>query len=304
MSFYLPSQPRPPPLLHPVAVLKERPFDGRLRRLEVDWSRAPSIAEILDAQEDLPQHFRDHCIARVIDEEVPREMWRYVRPKPCSVRNGKVIDVVVIFSLPLGSPGGGGARGGSGGGAKKNPIATVATIAVLLAATVVSAGALAPLDAGLLGAGTIGAHLAGAAISLGGALAIAALVPPPSLRSNQGVVGADNGTNAAASLSGNVLAKGGSVPRVIGTHRIYPPIITPPLIEIVGDFTVAECVYGLAGPHALSNVLVGTTTEDNIPELQTEYPGRPAEFSGAGVDHAAELYRHDGIGGAVGIYDR
>ena len=27
------------PLRYPIAVLKERPFDGRLRRLEVDWSR-------------------------------------------------------------------------------------------------------------------------------------------------------------------------------------------------------------------------------------------------------------------------
>jgi len=40
------------PLRHPVAVLKERPFDGRLRILDVDWSKpiTPSIADILDAQ--------------------------------------------------------------------------------------------------------------------------------------------------------------------------------------------------------------------------------------------------------------
>jgi hypothetical protein len=169
------------PLRHPVAVLKERPFDGRLRRLEVDWDRAPSIAEILDAQEDLPQGFRDRCVARVVDDIVPREMWRYVRPKPCCIRGGKVIDVVVIFSMPLGGPGAGGARGGSGGGAKKNPTATVATVAVLLAATVVSAGVLGALGPGFaaLGAGTVGAHLAGAAIGLGGGIEFRALAPRP-----------------------------------------------------------------------------------------------------------------------------
>src|SRR5579859_4530125 len=95
------------PLRHPVAVLKERPFDGRLRVLPVDWSaeRTPSIAEI--AALHVPQPFRDQCVARVIDEFVPREMWHLVRPKPCCIRGGKVIDVVVIFTLPLGNSGGG-----------------------------------------------------------------------------------------------------------------------------------------------------------------------------------------------------
>ena len=257
------------PLRHPVAVLKERPFNGRLRRLEVDWNNAPSIAQILDAQDDLPQGFRESCVARVIDEIVPREMWRYVRPKPCCIRDGKVIDVVVVFSLPLGNSGGGGAGLGGGGHAKKNPVVTVAAIAVLLVGAAVSAGALGALAPGLaplLGAGTFGAHVAGALIGLGGALAIAALSPPPTLRNNQGTVSKDT----AASLSGNVLSKGGSVPRVIGTMRIFPPIISPPLIEIVNGSEVAECVFGLAGPHALSAINVGTTTAVSIPDLQTE----------------------------------
>lgn len=159
------------PLRHPVAVLKERPFDGRLRVLKVDWVRSPSIAEILDAQQDVPQSFREQCAVRVIDELVPREMWRYVRPKPCCIRDGKVIDVVVTFYLPLGNPGG----GSSGGGAKKNPVATVATIAVLLAATVVSAGALGPVTGGFLAAGTVGASVLGAGVGIGGGIEVSAL---------------------------------------------------------------------------------------------------------------------------------
>jgi len=260
------------PLRHPVAVLKERPFDGPLRILPVDWSaeRTPSIAEILGAQSDLPPGFRERCVARVNGELVPRAMWPHVRPKPCCVRGGKPIDVVVIFSLPLGNGGGGGSSGGSSGGARKNPLTSVATIAVLLAATAVTAGAAAPLLGASFAASTVGAAIAGTAIGIGGALAIAALSPPPSLRANQGTVSSDRGTDAAASLSGNVLSKGGSIPRVIGTMRVFPAIISPPLIEIVGDTTVAECVYGLAGPHQLSAVEIGTTAETNIPELQTE----------------------------------
>jgi len=155
---------------HPVAVLKERPFDGPLRILPVDWSaeRTPSIAEILDAQADLPQGFRERCVARVNHELVPRAMWPYVRPKPrCG---GKAIDVVVIFALPLGD----GRGGGGSGGARKNPIASVATIAVLLAAAAVSGGALAPLSAAL-GPTTIGAAVAGSAIGIGGFFETSAL---------------------------------------------------------------------------------------------------------------------------------
>jgi hypothetical protein len=243
--------------MNAIAVLKERPFDGRLRRLEVDWNAAPSIAEILDAQDDVPDYFRERCVARVIDELVPREMWRYVRPKPYAIRDGKVIDVIVIFSLPLESGGGGGQS------STKNTIATVASIAVLLTAV-----AIQPWLASIVG--PTFAAIGTAAFAIGATLAIHALVPPPSLLANQSGINSDNGTNSAAALSGNVLAKGNAVPRVIGTHRIFPPIITPPLNEIVGNFIVAEAVYGLAGPHTLSDLHIGTTSSASIPDLQVE----------------------------------
>jgi hypothetical protein len=122
--------------------------------------------------------FRDRCVCVINDQIVPREMWRHVRPKPCCIRRGKVIDVVVLFRLPLGGPSGG---GGSSGGARKNPIATVASVAVLLAAAAVSGGALGPAGLGLLGAGfasaTPGAAVLGAGIGLGGSVQTSALAP-------------------------------------------------------------------------------------------------------------------------------
>jgi len=162
------------PLRHPVAVLKERPFDGRLRILSVDWAaeRTPSIAEILDAQSDLSINFRAMCVARVNGELVPRELWHLVRPK----RNPP-LDVVVTFTLPLGNPGGSGGGGSSSGGGHKSGMqtaATVGTIAVLLAATAISAGALGPLAAslgatgGFLGASSVSAAILGAGVGIGG----------------------------------------------------------------------------------------------------------------------------------------
>jgi hypothetical protein len=80
------------PSRHPVAIVSERPF-GKLRRIEAEWDKPPSIAEILDAQTDVTDYFRAHCVARVVDQVVPREMWRHVRPKPYCIRGGQVIDV-------------------------------------------------------------------------------------------------------------------------------------------------------------------------------------------------------------------
>src|ERR1700678_2164117 len=97
------------PLRHPVAVLKERPFDGRLRILPVDWAAEvmPSIADILAAQKDLPARFVEGCIARINGERVPRPLWHLVRPKPAAK-----VDVVVDFLMPLGNSGGGGRSAG------------------------------------------------------------------------------------------------------------------------------------------------------------------------------------------------
>jgi hypothetical protein len=60
------------PLRHPLVAVKERPFNGRLRILDVGWNDRPSIADILEAQTDLSQRFRDGCIARVNGVPVPR----------------------------------------------------------------------------------------------------------------------------------------------------------------------------------------------------------------------------------------
>ena len=94
------------PLRHPLVRLKERPFDGLVRVLPVVWSAAPTIAEILDAQADVPPRFRALCVARINGELVPREMWRYVRPK-----RELAIDVIVTFTMPVHGGGGGGGGG-------------------------------------------------------------------------------------------------------------------------------------------------------------------------------------------------
>jgi len=245
------------PLRHPLVVLKERPFDGRVRILPVGRA-GQTIEQIFAAQTDLPPKFAERCVARINDQVIPREMWSRVRLKADPGR-----DVVVTFALPVRS-------GGGGGGGHKNTFATIAMIAVMLVAAAVTGGAAAPLLGSSFAAGTVGASVLGAAIGIGGALAISALVPPPSLSTNQGAP-PDQGVNKpAASLSGNILSKGNPIPRVVGTMRVFPPIISPPLTELVGDDWQAEAIYGLSGPHLLSDLMVGNTTAASIPDLQIE----------------------------------
>jgi len=238
------------PLRHPLAIFKERPFDGPQRIMPV--SGAASIAEILAAQPDLPRWFNETCVARIDGHLIPRETWHRVRLKP----DGRA---QVVFSIDLKQ--GGGSRGGS-----KNTFATVASIAVLLTAAAISGGAAAPLLGAEFAAGTIGANVAGAAFGIGGALAIAGLSAQPSLTQPR----SDGASPGAASLSGNLLAQGAPMPRAIGTHRLFPPLLCPPLLEVIGDETWAEAVYGLAGPHALSDINVGTTASDTMEGIQFE----------------------------------
>ena len=94
-----------------------------------------------------------YVIVEVDGVPIPRAEWRIVPS----------VDSHVLISVPL-----------HGGGGGKNPLRTLLTIAVIVAATAVSGGALAIGFAGtgaaFLGAGTFGASLAAAGVMTGDAL--------------------------------------------------------------------------------------------------------------------------------------
>ncbi|HXF88149.1 MAG TPA: hypothetical protein VNK48_07350 [Xanthobacteraceae bacterium] len=246
----------------PLAVIKERPFDGRLRILPVE--RAMSVAEIIAEQDDLPAAFVQHCEARINGEPIPRCMWTRVRVRPSAGR-----DVVVTFTLPL-------LGGGGGGGGIGKVLRSVAAIAVLLVAASAGPWLAQTLWASAGGLGVVPSGIASitsTALALGGTLAVAALSPPPSLAQQSfgaPAAGQDVTTRGAASLTGNLLARGHPLPRVLGEHRVYPPLLTPPLIEIVGESLVAEAIYGLAGPHRIREPFAGTTAVSSLEDVQIE----------------------------------
>jgi hypothetical protein len=158
---------------HVPVVWRQRPFVGTPHRRDFDlsiWS--PTIRQIVDSipESELPRGFAELGEVRINGDVQPREIWHIARP-----RHRPGFDTVVTLHVPLTGGGGGGSSGGG-----KNTGALVASIAVLLVAAVVSGGALGalfPSLAGVVGAGTIGASLAGAAIGCGGDLEISALRP-------------------------------------------------------------------------------------------------------------------------------
>jgi hypothetical protein len=234
---------------------RDQPFTGKPRAAFVP--EGTSIADIA-AMLGLPAHLLRDGVA-IIERggqqwRVPRSEWRYVKPK-----SGRC---TVAFALDL-------QRG-------DRTLALIATVVVAIAAAAIAGPA-----AGFLGftAGTLSFSVASAAIAtaitLGGALAINALTSVPTLQdpstfSQSDSAAAPAGGNKSAALTGNALSPGGPVARVIGSHRVYPSLCTPVLIEAIGDDEVAEMVCGLAGPHAQSEPRLGNVNADDIEDLEIE----------------------------------
>jgi hypothetical protein len=240
-----------------------------------------SIADYVEElRGDLPYDFERFGCVTINDELVPRPLWRRVRPR-C---RGELDDITVSFHVaPMGGEGG-------------ISIATIATLAILVAATVVTAGALSPLLGGYFAAGMIGAKLAGLAIAVVGTLAVSALTPPPATPALAGPGGAAPGQGGtSAALQGNVLQPGAPIPRVCGTFRVFPPLASQPLIDInsKGD-EVAEAVYVLAGAHTLADPALG---EVGIADLEnTEYEAREGLGSDTPLTLVTRFAKTENIG--------
>lgn len=206
-----------------------------------------TIAEIVESIPDLPRRFWRDGVVMVGDDAVPRHMWRHVRPK---VQTGVTVDV--SLHLPM-------LGGGKSG---KSTLALIGTIAIMALALFVSGG-----SAGLLGpafaAGTWGAKIAALAVTLGGTLLMRALTPPPSTP----VLENSDRTFAPAGVQGNALKPGASIPRVVGTRKVYPPFAVQPLVEVVGNKEVIEAVYVLAGPHSLTDIKLGEVLASSLSDV-------------------------------------
>lgn len=187
----------------------------------------------------------------VLWREVPREMWRHIRP---------IRDDVLQFSF---RPRGGGSR---------NLFATVAAIALAVAAPYLAASLGTALGLGTaLAVGSLGGSLVASAITIGGSLLLTKLFPAGSQALG---FGADQDRQSASysdvTTDSNVLAKGAFLPIVVGARRMSPPDIINPHPYIRDGVQTIDRAVGLWGKHSLTEVRVDGTPVDSIDAITTD----------------------------------
>jgi hypothetical protein len=254
----------------PVAYREPFAFNGPCW---VDHRRAgENILDIVLSVPNLPPTFLSRGVVCINGEVVPRDLWSRVRPKPTSDQ----LPIAVTMHWPLQ----GGGRAGT-----KAIVGVVAAIAlVVVTAGLATPGVIAGFAPGLAGfAGTTfgfvtGAQIIAGAVGILGSLAISALTRPPTQAATQDIVTAGEaasasggGTKEAAGASGNVLQRGGAIPRVIGTRKVYPPFACEPLVEtLTSDTETVEVLCVLNGPHFIEDIRVDGVPVDGAGDIEFE----------------------------------
>jgi hypothetical protein len=192
-----------------------------------------------------------HAHIWIGEHRIPRDRWHLVRPKA-----GATITIRVV-------PQGG-----------KSPLRTVLTIAVLVGAAAVSGGALAGLGgAGMFAAGSTSAALAGAAVGIAGNLLISAIAPvrPPSLPALSGTGTTRESPTLFIEGARNQARPFGTVPVVLGTHRMVPPLGVQTYTETIGDdnYLRMMVVWGY-GPLKIEDIKIGETPIADFDGVQIE----------------------------------
>ena len=147
---------------------------------------------------------------RVDGIEIKRSQWADTRP-----HEGARLEILQ------------GVKGGGGGGGGKNPVATVLSVVVMVAAMAAGPWIAGPAILGLTG--TTAAVVGGAittGIMVGGMLAVNALFPSaaPSLGSIGGYDSAKDSPTYSISGARNAANVNGYIPLVCGKHRHTPPL--------------------------------------------------------------------------------
>ncbi len=136
--------------------------------------------------------------------------------------------------------------------------------ALILAITVIASYYLGPAGAGLTG---VQLGLAVGAVTIGATLLMNAMIPPPVLDlgpGNRG--GVEDSQMYAITGQSNQMRRLGIVPKVYGSHRIFPNVAATPYTELSVDPDTGELVqylyaiydFGLGTPR-LSEIKIGDT---------------------------------------------
>lgn len=173
--------------------------------------------------------------------EIPRECWQYTKPKQGALVNIRVMP--------------------QGGGGGKNPLATILTLAVLIAAPY-AVGALGFTALGTTAAGlTLAGKVAAAGFAIVGNLLVNAIAPPPT-PTNAGRI-TDQAESPTQFIQGasNSIDPFGVVPVCLGTNRMFPLQAALPYTETVADKQYVRQLFtwGYGQELQLADLKIGET---------------------------------------------
>jgi hypothetical protein len=178
--------------------------------------------------------------------------------------------------------------------------------AAMIAITIAAYSYLGP-GAGGLGLTGLSLGSAMAAVSIGTSLLLNALIPPPVPEGLDGLGDGSLANSQMYSVTGqsNQTRKYGTVPKVYGTHRIYPTIAATPYTELLTDPATGKIVqyfyaiydFGL-GPLVVNNIKIGDTPISDFADVSYRLVdiNRPETSEGPWDDNLFdnfELYKGD-----------
>lgn len=233
------------------------PEPFRVRNIKEKIPQGWTIAEIVLFA--IPRVSVRYAHVFVNGDYIPQGMWLAVRPKA-----GTVVTVRVVP--------------GKGGG--KNPIATVLSLALIVAAPALGAslatatGLATATSAGLISwtvGGISGLSIATGIVSVVGRLAINALAPPSKQKGNSGVASITEKPTQFISGGKNQVLRFNAIPRPLGKHRMMPPYGALPFTEIVGNDQYVRMLFVWGyGPLAISDLRIGDTSISEFADVEIE----------------------------------
>ena len=258
-----------------------RPYDGRqVKRVK----NGLTVQEIIEVEKI---NFTIPFICLVNGEATLRGQW--------SVRIITRNDVISFVTLPQG--------GGGGGGGGKNPLRTVLSIAVMVAAPAIG-GALA----GSLGVtSAIGTALISAGVALAGAALVNVLVPPPK-PSAPSIGGVGNTTIPSPTYSlqsqGNQARLGQPIPVIYGRHVTFPDLASTPYFEYANNDQYLYQLHCIGrGLYDLEQIRIEDTPISSFEEVEYELvePGGEVTLFDADVVTAPEVAGQEMLSEADGV---
>lgn len=233
------------------------PEPFRVRNIKEQVPHGWTIAEmVLHA---IPRTSVGLAHAFINGDYIPQDKWLSVRPK--------LGTIVTIRVVP-----------GKGGG--KNPIATVLSLALMVAAPALGAslatatGLATATSAGLISwtvGGVSGLSIATGIVGVVGRLAINAIAPPSRQKSAANAASITEKPTQFITGGKNQLLRFSAIPRPLGRHRMMPPYGALPFTEIVGNEQYLRMLFIWGyGPLDISDLKIGDTALSSFMDVEIE----------------------------------